>query len=273
MKVVTLLENTTCRDDVSCAHGLSLYIETQRNKILFDMGPDESFLKNAEALGVDLSKVNIAFISHGHSDHAGGLEAFCRVNRSADVLVHPAAGGEFYALDGEDVKYIGVKEQLDKASGRTVPTAGALPMGQMLLFSGVPVDEKAMESSAMLHEKKDGEFVRDDFRHEQNLLVTENGRSVLFAGCAHHGIVSILETAEWITGKRPDVVFGGFHLFRLAEGDPAGDALIEETGRKLLEGDTVYYTGHCTGDYAYGKLKAILGDRLQPMTGGSVVEI
>ena len=273
MKVVTLLENTTCRDDLACAHGLSLYIETAKNKILFDMGPDESFVKNAEALGVDLSKVNIAFISHGHSDHAGGLEAFCKVNRGADVLVHPAAGGEFFALSGEETTYIGIKEQLDKASGRTVPTAGTLPMGQMLLFSGVPVDEKAMASSAMLHEKKGENFVRDDFRHEQNLVVTENGKSVLFAGCAHHGIVSIVEMAEWITGHRPDVVFGGFHLFRLAEGDPDGDALIEETGKKLLEGNTVYYTGHCTGDYAYGKLKAILGDRLQPMTGGSVVEI
>lgn len=273
MKVVTLLENTACRDDVACAHGLSLYIETEQDKILFDMGPDGSFLENAKALDVDLSEVNIAFISHGHSDHAGGLEAFCKVNRSADVLVHPAAGGEFYALNGDESTYIGIKEQLDKASGRTVSSTGALPMGQMLLFSGVPVDEKAMESSAMLHEKKGDDFVRDDFRHEQNLLVTENGKSVLFAGCAHHGIVSILETAEQITGHRPDVVFGGFHLFRLAEGDPAGDALIEETGRKLLEGNTVYYTGHCTGEYAYNKLKAILGDRLQPMTGGSVVEL
>lgn len=273
MKVVTLLENTTCRDDLACAHGLSLYIETARNKILFDMGPDESFLKNAEVLGVDISKVNIAFLSHGHSDHVGGLEAFCKVNRGADVLVHPAAYGEFYSKDGEEFRYIGVKEMLDKASGRTVPTAGTLPMGQMLLFSGVPKDEKAMESSAALHEKKGESYVTDDFLHEQNLVVTENGKSVLFAGCAHHGVVSIVEMAEWITGKRPDVVFGGFHMFRLAEGDPAGDALIEETGKKLLEGDTVYYTGHCTGDYAYNKLKAILGDRLQPMTGGTVVEI
>ena len=273
MKVVTLLENTTCRDDLACAHGLSLYIETAKNKILFDMGPDESFLKNAEALGVDISKVNIAFISNGHSDHVGGLEAFCKANRGADVLVHPAAYGEFYSRDGEEFRYIGVKEMLDKASGRTVPTAGTLPMGQMLLFSGVPKDEKAMESSAALHEKKGESYVKDDFLHEQNLVVTENGKSVLFAGCAHHGIVSIVEMAEWITGKRPDVVFGGFHMFRLAEGDPAGDELIEETGRKLLKGDTVYYTGHCTGDYAYTKLKAILGDRLQPMTGGSVVEI
>ena len=273
MKVVTLLENTSCREDVSCAHGLSLYIETAKNKILFDMGPDESFVKNAEVLGVDLVRVNMAILSHGHSDHGGGLEAFCQVNGTADVLVHPAAYGEFYALEEDGPRYIGVKEQLEKAVGRTIPTAGALPMGQMLLFCNVPRDDRALESSAALHEKKGDEFVRDDFRHEQSLLVTENGKSVLFAGCAHRGVVNIIETAEFITGKRPDVVFGGFHMFRLAEGDPNGDALIEDTGRKLLEGNTVYYTGHCTGEYAYNKLKAILGDRLQPMTGGAVVEI
>ena len=70
----------------------------------------------------------------------------------------------------------------------------------------------------------------------------------------------------------PDAVFGGFHLFELTPG-PAADALIDDTGRALLEGDTVYYTGHCTGAYAYERLSAILGHRLRPMTGGAVVEI
>ena len=68
-------------------------------------------------------------------------------------------------------------------------------------------------------------------------------------------------------------MFGGFHFFELDPADPESGRLIEETGRALLEGDTVYYTGHCTGDYAYEKLRAILGDRLRPMTGGSIVEI
>ena len=40
MKVVILMENSTCRDTVACAHGLSMYIETDKHKILFDMGPD-----------------------------------------------------------------------------------------------------------------------------------------------------------------------------------------------------------------------------------------
>ena len=59
MKIVTLLENTACKDGLCAAHGLSLYIETPRHKILFDMGPNDGFLTNAKALGVDLAAVEI----------------------------------------------------------------------------------------------------------------------------------------------------------------------------------------------------------------------
>ena len=83
MKVVILMENSTCRDTVACAHGLSMYIETEKHKILFDMGPDAQFIDNAKALGVDLTQVDIAFLSHAHNDHCGGLEAFLKLNDRA----------------------------------------------------------------------------------------------------------------------------------------------------------------------------------------------
>ena len=69
------------------------------------------------------------------------------------------------------------------------------------------------------------------------------------------------------------MTFGGFHLFQLTEGDPASESLIDLTGKELLKGDTVYYTGHCTGDYAYDRLKTILGGRLQRISGGVTVEV
>ena len=80
MKIVTLLENTAGDAGLCAAHGLSLYIETPKHKILFDMGPDARFLDNAKKLGVDLSAVDIAVLSHGHYDHGGGLRAFCEIN-------------------------------------------------------------------------------------------------------------------------------------------------------------------------------------------------
>ena len=85
MKIVTLLENTACREDVAIGHGLSQYIETAEHKILLDMGPGTEFAANAEKLGVDLATVDVAVLSHGHNDHSGGLREFFRINDHAKV--------------------------------------------------------------------------------------------------------------------------------------------------------------------------------------------
>ena len=69
------------------------------------------------------------------------------------------------------------------------------------------------------------------------------------------------------------MVFGGFHLFELDPASPASAELIAATARVLAEGNTVYYTGHCTGDWAYERLREVLGDRLRPMHGGAAAEL
>jgi 7,8-dihydropterin-6-yl-methyl-4-(beta-D-ribofuranosyl)aminobenzene 5'-phosphate synthase len=75
MKFTTPLENTKEENATLInKHGLSLYIETEGLKILFDIGPDDSFLHNVGELGIDLAGVDILVISHAHYDHGGGLE-------------------------------------------------------------------------------------------------------------------------------------------------------------------------------------------------------
>ena len=70
MKIVSLLENIKT-PGVKAKHGLSLYIETENHKILFDCGPDNKFIQNAKVKNIDLTKVDIVIISHGHIDHGG----------------------------------------------------------------------------------------------------------------------------------------------------------------------------------------------------------
>ena len=274
MKIITLMENEACCG-LTAARGLSQYIETPRHKILFDMGPDGGFIQNAEKLGVDLAAVDVAVLSHGHSDHGGGLRAFCEVNSRADVLVNPEAFGDFYAVvPGQDPRYIGLEEDIWELESRVVPTAPGLRLDEELSLLGdvpntfpwTPVVEK-------LQEKTPEGFRRDTYRHEQHLLVEERGKAVLFAGCGHGGIVNILRAAETQLGRRPDAVFGGFHLFELDPADPKSEELLRATGEELAKGDTVYYTGHCTGEYAFEVLHGILGERLRPMHGGTVAEI
>ena len=91
MKIVTLIENTACCEAFSCEHGLSLYIETEHHKILFDAGQTGAFADNAQKLGIDLAAVDIAVLSHGHYDHSGGMERFLEINQKAKIYVNQNA--------------------------------------------------------------------------------------------------------------------------------------------------------------------------------------
>lgn len=270
MKLITLLENTTCDPALHCAHGLSLYLETPRHRILFDMGPNADFAENAKTLGVDLGAVDVAVLSHGHYDHGGGLQTFFEENSRAEALIHQDAFGDYYAaVPGEEPRYIGLDSALWAYESRIVPTGELVRLDEELtLFSTVPDTFVNAFAGSKLKEKVGEEYRPDRFAHEQNLLITAGGKAVLIAGCAHRGIVNIVSGAEAILGRRPDVVVAGFHLFELPEGSAEADALIAATGKALLEGNTVYYTGHCTGEYAFEKLHNCLGDRLRRITGG-----
>ena len=275
MKIITLLENGACDAALGSAHGLSLYIETPKHKILFDMGPDEQFLSNAEKLGVDLREVDLAILSHGHYDHGGGLEAFCKRNPTAKIYLRKGAFGEYVALEeDESLRYIGLDPALQKYTDRLVFTDESLRLDEELrLFSDVPDTYGALSASGKLKERQGENLLQDRFLHEQDLLITAEGKTVLVSGCSHRGIVNILRFARALASGEIDDMIGGFHLFQLEEGDPAADKLIEMIGTALLAGETVYYTGHCTGDYAYEKLKSILGGRLHRVMGGTVLEL
>ena len=121
MKVVTLMENTACREDLCFEHGLSLYIETENHKILFDAGQSAAFADNAEKLGVDLRELDFAVLSHGHYDHSGGLKRFLQCNDRAAVYVHRDAFMPHFNKENAD---IGLDSSLLE-SGRIVLTEGS----------------------------------------------------------------------------------------------------------------------------------------------------
>ncbi len=276
MKITVLLENTVCRDDVKCAHGLSMHIATQRHNVLFDMGPNAAFQENAQTLGVDIAAVDVAVLSHAHDDHCGGLDLFLRRNEMAPVYLQKEAWGEYYVVTPQKCAYIGMDKALRKYESRFRPVEGRTVIDDELqLFSGGMGRDYWSHANDTLREKVGDEYPRDAFRHEQNLIVTENGKAVLFGGCAHNGIVNILHRAEELLGRAPDAVFAGFHLINPGLGGVVEPReLIEDIARELnARRDTVFYTGHCTGQEPFDVLKETLGDRLRPMQTGGVFEI
>ena len=262
VKIFTLMENTSGDEYLHCEHGLSLHIETDCRKLLFDAGQTADFAENAKNMGVDLSRVDTAILSHGHYDHSGGFAAFRSLNPHAPVYASSYAFGDFY--NGTE-KYIGVDPALKDLPG-LVLSWGEVDLGDgITLYAGRIPLPRGIESYG-LHVRTNGRPVADDFRHEQYLLIREGEKRVLFSGCSHRGILNI---AEYF---RPDVLVGGFHFMKL---DPAGEGrpVLENAARSLLELGCTFYTGHCTGLAQFAFLKERMGGKLHYLAAGSILEL
>ena len=271
MKLTVLVENKALDPRVKRAHGLSLFVRTEDHTILFDFGPrGDLLLENAAALGVDLSTVDVAVLSHGHNDHSGGLEAFLEANRSAKVYVHRRAFLPHFAQAGEQFNDISADPELPARYGaRIVLVEGTYRLDNTLtLISDVEETVPKFSTNRTLFEGAGAARALDDFAHEQSLLIRENGKTVLLGGCAHKGITNIIRRAETVDGRMPDAVFAGFHMTNPGLGVDEDPAAVTNAGMELKRWPCRYYTGHCTGDAPYAQLKNVLDDRLINMNCG-----
>ncbi len=117
MRIINLIENTEGSSGCTAAHGLSFYVETEKHKLLVDLGPSEETIHNAEKLGVDLSAVDTVVLSHGHYDHSGGIIPFTKINPTAVIYMQSGADRDYYADDGEGAqngryRYIGIDKEI-----------------------------------------------------------------------------------------------------------------------------------------------------------------
>ncbi|MBP2633924.1 MAG: metallo-beta-lactamase family protein [Firmicutes bacterium] len=269
MVIKTLVENTAIADKFESAHGLSLYIETKKHKLLFDLGPNELFVKNAQKLNIDISKVDIVVISHGHYDHGGGLREFLNINSKAKIYVQQTAFKKHYSnrLSGEK-SYIG----LDKGvlpNERVVFVDNHLVIDEELeLFSNVEAKLLIPSDNQDLLMASGELLVPDDFRHEQNLIIKENGNLLMVAGCAHNGIVNILQHFYALKKDFPTHVIGGFHLYSYSKNKCEDLAKIKQIGEYLKTTDAKFYTCHCTGIEPYEKLKEIINEKIKYLATG-----
>ena len=263
IKIYVLANDEAYSEDFEAEHGLSLYIETPEHNILFDTGASSVFARNAERMGVDLKKADIAFISHGHYDHGGGMKRFLEINPSAPVYISRYAFGDFYNAKG---KFIGIDKNMRGSKRLKTVEKDTVIDGEISVF---PADDKYSVfpiDSAGLTEKRSEKYLPDRFLHEQYLLINTGGRRILISGCSHRGILNITERF------RPDIIIGGFHFMnQKIENGP--NAVLDDAARRLLKYDTKYYTCHCTGKTQYEYLKTRMGEKLDYIAAGQIITV
>jgi len=274
MMLKVLSENTAASEDFGCEHGLSLYAETNQHRLLFDTGASGLFAENAEKLGVNLSAVDIAVLSHGHYDHGGGLKTFLGKNERAKVYVQERAFEPHYSNRAGGIKaYIGLELALLPNERFVFCGQRQKIDGELDLFSEVREITPVPSGNAELYRKAGEAFLPDDFAHEQNLVIWQNKRAVLIAGCAHRGILNIVRQFASDHGRFPDLVIGGFHLHSRGSGKTEFPEAVDALARELLQTGAQYYTCHCTGQVAYQRLKAVMGNHIGYLSAGSRLAI
>ena len=262
MKISVLVEDTTESKCLEAEHGLSLFIETCGCRILFDTGQTDMLARNAQRMGVDLASADFAVISHGHYDHAGGLPHFLEVNSHAPVYINRQAFGRKRASDGRE---IGMDPTL-QGNSRIVLTDDECSLGKGMRLCTCNGQEKLFPSqSEGLLMFRDGDYVQDDFFHEQYLCIEEAGKRFVFSGCSHKGALNIM---RWL---QPDVFIGGFHFMPL-DAQGAGQGALDAIAAEMAKSKTHFFTCHCTGRGQFERLKQTLGDRIRYASCGMQFE-
>jgi 7,8-dihydropterin-6-yl-methyl-4-(beta-D-ribofuranosyl)aminobenzene 5'-phosphate synthase len=262
MKCTVLIDNRTNDPVLETEHGLSILLETECHRILLDTGASDMFIRNAERLGRDLSEVDYVFISHGHSDHAGGLKHFMAVNDKAKIIVSPdAINGKFFSKR--------IRQHSITTAWPNIPEERLLMISKTCeiadefhIIAHIPQVHPIPKGNQNLFvETGDGRLVPDDFRHEMAFYVD----GLLFTGCAHSGLVNILEACPWPV----HTVVGGFHLLDGYETMEEINALTHSL--KVNYPYTRFYTSHCTGDQVFENMKDVMGEQLQSFRCGTII--
>lgn len=288
MKIRILIDNRT--GDVAglkSEHGLSMYVECDDGtSFLVDTGASSAFLENASRMGVELSAVDFCMISHGHSDHTGGLRGFLELDSQAKVIISSDVfTHRFFSDKSVEIKDIGTDLSLlddylerfncldvdDAVQSRDITTGERCRIGSKLSggvtggsFAWWVTPEIAIVKCGCGKYRRPGgnrtlykcisddgaDMVPDDFSHELSLAVKTAEGLVVISSCSHCGAANIIESSLETTGEsRLKAFVGGLHF------TDRSDSLEEDVAEIVNymtshHPDARIYTGHCTGDKA-----------------------
>lgn len=269
-KASIVIDNNT-KNELLAEWGLCVYIEYNGDKYLLDTGSSNKYLTNVEQMGIDLSDVDYAALSHAHYDHSGGYDEFFARNDKAQLYVSPNCQENCFYKFMFAKRYIGVpKGMMTKHEDRISLARGLQPLGEgAWLVPHIGGNLAKIGKRNHMYTKEAGGMRVDKFAHEQSLVFETERGLVVLNSCSHGGLDNIVKDIEcYMPGKKIFMTIGGLHLSKMR---PKGVRQIADTIKKLDIEHVI--TGHCTGDKSFEILKEELGDKVEQMYSGMVIEI
>jgi 7,8-dihydropterin-6-yl-methyl-4-(beta-D-ribofuranosyl)aminobenzene 5'-phosphate synthase len=249
-RITILCENSVARPGGLIAeHGFAALIETAQACILFDTGQGFGLLNNAQEIGRNLSEISTVVLSHGHSDHTGGLPTLLNYRqRPLTVVAHPDIFNERYWRSNFELRPIGMVAQRAELEGQGATFSMGCDYQQLtqnLFCSGEVPRRTSFEKDdphLVIPDGKGG-YCPDPIRDDLSLALTTDKGLVILLGCAHAGVINIIEHFKEQSGEeRICALIGGTHL------GPASEEQFQSTLVALKH----YRIGkiglsHCTG--------------------------
>ena len=248
--------------------GFAALIEYGGRRILFDTGNDAGiFAHNVGQLGVDLTRLDAAVISHRHGDHTTGLEVLIAANPTVPIYA-PQEGAffrgpapkEFFTRDASvprDMRYFDGKDPEEVRSG--TPWRGGN-------FQVVTRTTEILPGFFVLTTRSDKPGTRE--MNEVSLAIrTPQGLAVV-VGCSHPGIEKILDAAAQID-KQLYTTIGGFHLVLTPREEIERVAGILHDTLKLQR----VAPGHCTSEPGFAAFIQKFSNRFDQAGLGATLQL
>lgn len=272
MRVTVLVENTVGRAlPISGEHGLSLWVEHDRHKLLFDTGQRGAVVTNAAFLRVDLKEAEAIVLSHGHSDHTGGLRSVLEFTGRKPVYAHPDIFTAHRVSSPSD-RFVGIpfaRDELQNAGAEFVWVTEPFEIFPGLWLSGeVPRRTPFEKGDPRMYIYQAEKQVPDPLADDLSLYASTSEGLVVLLGCAHAGVVNIVKHAQFVTGvEKVAAVIGGTHL------GPADPVQLDETLSYLKDLNLkLLAANHCTGQQVAARLAGVFGERFHFAAAGDTLE-
>jgi 7,8-dihydropterin-6-yl-methyl-4-(beta-D-ribofuranosyl)aminobenzene 5'-phosphate synthase len=245
------------KNSISAEHGYCAIVRTtmgnRTRTLLFDFGFSEGgAASNAKALDVDMKQVEAAALSHGHSDHTGGIAKLGAMigKKGIPLAVHPSAfkSPRYIKIDNKNTYFPKLtREGLEQAGFKVVETKNPYKLldGDILFLGEIPRRTGFEKGMIHTHFQENGVEKWDPLDDDTSIVMNLKGKGlVILSGCAHAGIINTIGYALETTDiKQIHAVMGGFHL-----AGPALEPIIGRTTEELKKFHPAYVIPvHCTG--------------------------